>query len=150
MYAYRYLRRHLPDARIGSYCEGDSYDSSYDVYVMPSWWLREEHLTEFDVAVCVEAFQEMNEVHVTTYLQAMTDAIGLGGVLYLSNSWQYLYRGSYGIPLRFETAWLANSPRSWTTIHPVHILTKGGLTDDFTANNTMMLSQFGRYEPGLS
>ncbi len=149
MYAYRYLSRRLPGARIGSYYNGDAYDSSYDVYVMPSWKLHDEHLSEFDIAVSVEAFQEMNEVHVANYLQMMTDAIGLGGVLYLSNSWQYLYRGSYPIPVRFETVWLANSPRSWTTIHPVHVLIKGGQNDDFTMNNTMMLSQFGRYESGL-
>jgi len=146
MYAARYLRHHLPDARIGSYCEGDSYDSSYDVYVMPSWRLQEQNLSEFDIAVSISAFQEMNDVHVSTFLKIMSDAVGLGGVLYLSNSWQYLYTGSYPIPVRFETVWLANSPRSWTTIHPVHVLIKGGVDDDFTPNNTLMLSQFGCYE----
>jgi hypothetical protein len=141
MFAYIYLKRALPDHAIGSYFNGDKYHGEWTVYIAPTWRLKETIKPKtFDVAVNIESFQEMSARHVHLYLDQFCSAVTDSSLLYLSNSWRYLYKGSFDIPSDFQTLYLQNTPRSWTMVHPTHVLRKGG--EDYSTVNAAMLEFF--------
>lgn len=139
MFAYAYLKNVLPKCKIGSFYEGDSYSKDFQIFIMPSW-----HVDEiggmFDLAINIESFQEMAPRHLDLYIPMLSRFLGPGAVLYISNSWNYIYRGGFSIPDDFQTLYLQNTPRSWTHVHPTHILRKG--TENFSVVNRAMLEFF--------
>ena len=40
MFSYCYLRRQLPNAKIGSFYAGDAFTDEFDIYITPSWELQ--------------------------------------------------------------------------------------------------------------
>lgn len=140
MFAYRYLRQVLPNAKVGSFYEGDAYSADWTVYIMPSWQLEQLQSGSFNVAINIESFQEMSQYHVRTYLGHLTRLLEEGQLLYISNAWRYLYKDGFDIPVNFQTLMLQNTPRSWSPIHPTHILRKGSA--DYTESNNAMLEYF--------
>lgn len=140
LYSYQYLKRVLPGMRVGSHFAGDRYSSEFHVYIMPSWDIASLPDGQFAVAVNIESFQEMVPHHVSAYLAHFCRLVQPGGLLYLSNAWDYIYREPYQIPSNFETLMLGNTPRSWSPVHPTHILR---CTDsDHTQKNHAMIGAF--------
>lgn len=124
MYAYLYLKSQFPEKKIGSFYSGDVYDTSYDCYIVPSW--RANLLPEgfFDACINVESMQEMQQQHVDFHLTLFDRLIRVGGLVYLSNARDYVFKGAWNLPASWETLYLSNTPRSWSADHPTHILRK--------------------------
>lgn len=124
MYAYLYLKSQFPELKIGSFYAGDEYNSSYDCYILPSW--RTDVLPEifFDICINIESMQEMQQHHVDFYLELFDRLAVFDGEIYLSNARDYVFKGMWNIPSRWNTLYLNNTPRSWTEDHPTHILRK--------------------------
>jgi hypothetical protein len=140
MFAYRYLRQALPNSKVGSFYEGDAYSADWTVYIMPSWQLEKLQSRSFNIAINIESFQEMSQYHVRTYLGHLTRLLGEGQLLYISNAWRYLYKDGFNIPTNFQTLMLQNTPRSWSAIHPTHILRKGRV--DYSKSNAAILEHY--------
>jgi len=139
MFSYCYLRRQLPDAKVGSYYSGDTFSEDFDIFIMPAWELPKiEH--RWDATVVIEAFQEMNKSHVDFFTEYMESSLNVGGLAYVSGSWQYANREPYAFSNRMQTLWLGNTPRSWTYIHPTHILRKTDQNCNYI--NRVMLQNF--------
>jgi hypothetical protein len=124
MYAYSYLKAQYPELKIGSFYAGDDYDVSYDCYILPSWRTNALPQAFFDICINVESMQEMEQHHVDFYLALFDRLTVLGGEIYLSNARDYVFKGLWRIPPRWETLYLNNTPRSWTADHPTHIFRK--------------------------
>ena len=139
MFSYFYLRRQLPNAKIGSFYAGDTLTDDFDIYIMPSWELQ-NHQHRWDAVIAIEAFQEMNKVHVDFYTARMEASLSVGGLTYLSGSWRYINRDAYTFSNRMQTLWIGNTPRSWTYVHPTHILRKGD--QDYSIVNRIFLENF--------
>lgn len=139
MFSYLYLRRQLPNAKIGSFYTGDAFADDFDIYIMPSWELQNVNY-RWDAAIAIEAFQEMNKAHVDFYTAYMETSLGVGGIVYLSGSWRYINREAYKFSNHMQTLWIGNTPRSWTYVHPTHILRKGD--QDYSIVNRINLEHF--------
>jgi hypothetical protein len=139
MFSYEYLRRQLPNASIGSFYAGDSFSDNFDIFIVPSWELK-NIVHRWDAVVAIEAFQEMNNAHVEFYTDYMENSIDVGGLAYISGSWRYANQDAYEFSNKMQTLWLGNTPRSWTYVHPTHILRKG--TRDFSRLNRIMLEHY--------
>lgn len=139
MFAEEYLRRSLPAFSIGSFFSGDEYSDEYAVYIAPSWQVANLPGT-FDVGVNIESFQEMSADHVRLYIAELSKRLGVGGSLYISNAWNYIYKGGYEIGDDFKTLYLQNTPRSWTNVHPTHLLRRDSL--EHGESNQAMLRYF--------
>jgi hypothetical protein len=139
MFSYFYLCRQLPNAKIGFFYAGDAFADDFDIYIMPSWELQNfKH--RWDATIAIEAFQEMNKAHVDFYTAYMETSLNVGGIAYLSGSWRYINRDAYTFSNRTQTLWIGNTPRSWTYVHPTHILRKGD--EDYSIVNRITLENF--------
>lgn len=125
MYAYSYLRSQYPELKIGSFYAGDSYDRSYQCYILPAWRTGVLTPASFDSCINIESMQEMLQHHVDFYLGLFDRLTAAGAQIYLSNARDYVFKGHWNLPPRWETLYLNNTPRSWTADHPTHILRQG-------------------------
>lgn len=140
MYAYLYLKAQLPDRRIGSYYNGDVYDSEFDCYILPAWYSTQLPDAVFDLSINIESMQEMAQHHADYYLGLFERITRPGGEIYLSNARDYVFKGEWKIPAAWETLYLNNTPRSWSADHPTHILRKGD--GDFSVTRGMLEAAF--------
>jgi hypothetical protein len=124
-YAYSYLRSQYPELKVGSFYAGDEYDRSYNCYVLPSWRTEILEDASFDICMNIESMQEMAQHQVDFYLHLFDRLAVFGAEIYLSNARDYVFKGQWNIPARWETLYLNNTPRSWTADHPTQILRKG-------------------------
>lgn len=125
MYAYLYLKSQFPSLRIGSYYAGDAYSKDYNCYILPAWHDKMLPLRSFDICTNIESMQEMVQGQVDHYLRLFDKLIVPGGLIYLSNARDYVFKGTWEIPAHWETLYLSNTPRSWTPDHPTHVLRHG-------------------------
>ncbi|MHA7852727.1 putative sugar O-methyltransferase [Roseovarius sp.] len=139
MFSYAYLKNVLPDANIGYHYNGDSIEDDYDIFIMPTWELMKTK-AKWDVVVCVETLQEMSKHHVDTYMSFIERSTAVGALVYISGAWNYINKDAYQLSNEFETIWLANTPRSWSTVHPTHLLRRQD--GDFGEVNRTMLEHF--------
>jgi putative sugar O-methyltransferase len=145
MYAYLYLRQRFPHKRIGFYYHDDPFDlDAYDAYVMPVWHFPAP-ASAFDVCVNVESMQEMHQEHINYYFNLFDAACKTGGVVYLSNCHEYVFRGVWPYPAHWRCWFRENTPRSWKRHHPTEVFVKG--TGNHALENQM--SQMA-YQYGLS
>lgn len=121
MYSYLYLKNQLPRLKIGSYYQGDPYSTEFNCYIMPAWQVHQLPNAAFDICINVESLQEMEQHHVDHYLQSFDRLVRPQGLIYLSNARDYVFRGSWNIPGRWEPLFFSNTPRSWTADHPTHV-----------------------------
>jgi hypothetical protein len=135
-YAKSYLQAACPERRIGSYYDGDDFDPErFDCKVVPSWRFEELNGESrvYDVLINIESFQEMSQVHVDYYL-GLFDRVGVdGATIYVSNSHEYLFKGSWNYPSNWQKVFCANTPRSFVLNHPTEIFAKG--SSDFSEAN---------------
>jgi hypothetical protein len=125
MFAYLYLKRHYPELKIGTPYTGDQYEpGKWDVFVMPSWHIGELRNDYFDLGINIDSFQEMNQFHVDTFVKLFDDVVRSEGTIYLSNSRDYRFAGTYNYPATWECKYMHRSPRSWTRHHPTEIFAK--------------------------
>ncbi len=125
MYAYMYLKKHLPLAKIGFYYNGDEPSlEDFDIYICPAWHFQKSAFPEFDLAINVESFQEMNERHVHGYIELIDDVLRLDGIVYLSNAKDYVLRTNVAYPDHWRCLFRQNTPRSWTPDHPTELFQK--------------------------
>jgi SAM-dependent methyltransferase len=125
MYAYEYMKAAFPDKWIGSYYAGDTYADDWDCYILPAW--RTDVLGRFEVAVNIEAMQEMNASQVAHYLSLFDRLLVPNGVAYISNARDYKYVGPWPVPPTWDVLYQHNTPRSWTRDHPTIIYRKTSL-----------------------
>ena len=121
MYSYFYLKSQHPNLSIGAYFNGDEYSSDYDCYIMPSWHLDKIVPKTFDISINVESMQEMVQEQVDYYINQFDRVTKPGGLVYLSNSKVYVFKGKWNIPKYWKKLFDENTPRSWTTNHPTQI-----------------------------
>ena len=122
MYAYEYLKATFPDRRIGSYYAGDTYGPDWDCYILPAWQM--DVLGPFEVAVNIEAMQEMNARQVAHYFYTFNRVLVPNGIAYISNARDWKYIGPWPVPMTWDVLYQHNTPRSWTKDHPTIIYRK--------------------------
>lgn len=136
-YSKKYLESVCPDIRVGSYYDGDSFDmNEFDCYIIPAWYFAELNKEKYDICINIESFQEMNQQHVDSYLQLFDRVSVDGGIVYLDNAHDYIFRGNWNYPNHWQKLFCSNTPRSWTADHPVEVFVKG--TGDFSAQNAIL------------
>jgi SAM-dependent methyltransferase len=118
MYAFLYMRQQFPDLKIGSFYNGDTYSQEFDCYIMPAWQTPSLPDRSFDIAINVESLQEMEQQHVDYYLPLFARLTVIGGLIYLSNARDYVFRGTWHLPAGWQPLLMCNTPRSWTADHP--------------------------------
>lgn len=121
MYSYLYLKSQHPNLSIGAYFNGDKYSSNFDCYIMPSWHLDKIVPKTFDISINVESMQEMEQEQVDYYINQFDRVTKPGGLVYLSNSKVYVFKGKWNIPKYWKKLFDENTPRSWTANHPTQI-----------------------------
>ena len=121
MYSYLYLKSQHPNLSIGAYFNGDEYSLDYDCYIMPSWHLDKIVSKTFDISINVESMQEMVQEQVDYYINQFDRVTKPGGLVYLSNSKVYVFKGKWNIPKYWKKLFDENTPRSWTANHPTQI-----------------------------
>ena len=124
MYSYLYLKNQHPELNIGAYFNGDEYSSDFDCYIMPGWHLDKVISKTFDISINIESMQEMDRTHVDYYINQFDRLIKSGGLVYLSNSRDYIFNGKLNIPEKWSKLFDENTPRSWTKNHPTQIYRK--------------------------
>lgn len=125
-YAKKYLAHACPEARIGWYYDHpDSFNvADYDISIVPAWHLAKVKSPSYDVCVNIESMQEMNQDHVDFFLKLFDSSTTLDALIYLSNSHDYYFRGTFNYPATWQRVLCANTPRSWTPNHPTEIFRK--------------------------
>jgi putative sugar O-methyltransferase len=124
MYAYQYLRRAFPERKIGSVYAGDTYDTSFDCFILPAWQSDALQDASFHLAVNIESMQEMEDHHIKHFMTMFDRVTTADATIYISNARDYVYRGAWTFPPSWEVLFQHNTPRSWTKDHPTIIMVK--------------------------
>ena len=125
LYAYTYLTQLYPEKNIGFYYKGDRFDlNQYDCYLMPIWHFEKARSNMFDCCINIASFQEMEDQQVAFYLDFFNRVCTTGGMIYLSNSRDFIYKREYIYPENWQLLVKENTPRSWTSYYPVEVLKK--------------------------
>src|SRR4029077_8532999 len=85
MYAYQYLRRAFPERKIGSVYAGDTYDTSFDCFILPAWQSDALQDASFHLAVNIESMQEMEDHHITHFMTMFDRVTTADATIYISN-----------------------------------------------------------------
>ena len=128
MFAVEYLNTSFPNLTVRYAEQADDFENAdIDILVVPSW--RTEPLKNLDVDLCVniESFQEMDQHHVDYYLELFDTATKDNGMIYISNSRDYVFKGNITIPEHWELMFKHRTPRSWTRNHPTEVFAKRNL-----------------------
>lgn len=123
LYAGEYLRRACPEERIGSFYDGDRLEDS-DCFILPSWRLDMLAGASFDLAVNVQSMQEMDQHHVDGYLAWIDGALKPGGLVYLVNRRDHVFRGDWNYPAHWDCLAKTPSPRSFLREMPTEVFRK--------------------------
>ena len=121
LYSYKYLTENFPDLKIGFYYHGDELDFDlFDCFIMPSWHYQ-PNKSEFDVCINIQSMQEMNQEHVDYFLNLFDKSVSPEGIIYLSNEKDYVFKGPWNYPSRWNKVLNIRTPRSWTRNSPTEI-----------------------------
>jgi len=125
-YSKKYLTHACPDARIRSYYDAEgAFDfEEYDISIVPSWHFEKLNRISYDLCVNIESMQEMNQHHVDYYLNLFDSVAADEAIIYLSNSHDYYFKGSFRYPTHWQKLFCSNTPRSWTRDHPTEMFRK--------------------------
>jgi SAM-dependent methyltransferase len=123
MYAHQYLTLRFPERRTVMFSPGVALDD-YDFLIVPSWYAEYLPRNYFDLAINVESMQEMNQDLVDYYVEYIHAHVRDQGVIYLVNSREHLFTGSWNFPSEWECLYRHRTIRSWTLNHPAEIFRK--------------------------
>jgi|GEM_PF-2025579 len=127
MYSFLYLKKYLPDLRIGFYYHKDPYDMDlFDCYIMPSWHFDIFKCAgTFDCCINIQSMQEMNQYHVDFYLNMFDQVLkNDSGIAYISNEKDYIFQGKWSYPRNWKCLFKSRTPRSWTRNSPTEVFEK--------------------------
>ena len=110
--------------QMGYYCDNIMDLSKYDCYIIPTWYFEKVNNQVYDVIVNVASLQEMEDEHVSFYLDLFNRLTKIQGMIYLSNSRDFFYQRDYKYPENWRLAVKMKTPRSWTPHYPVEIFIK--------------------------
>jgi SAM-dependent methyltransferase len=123
MYCHEYLRTRFPEKRVVLFSP-DQPRSDFDFLVVPSWHADALPKETFDLAVNIESMQEMNQSLVDYYLAYLDERTQPGSFIYLVNSREWLFKGTWNFPASWEILYRHRTVRSWTADHPAEIFRK--------------------------
>jgi len=122
MFSYQFLKNQCPEAKIGFYYNNDDFDlDKYDIYIVPSWHFEKMNKYQYDIAINIESMQEMNYEEIERFMNIFNDCVKENGIIYLSNSKEYVFKGNWPYPENWECLFRHNTPRSWTKNHPTEV-----------------------------
>jgi hypothetical protein len=101
----------------------------------------------FDVAINIESFQDMSQALVDHYIALFDERVGTGGCVIMTNARDYLFKGEYRFPRRWECLLRHHTLRSWSGDQPTEIFRVG--EHDASAIDRVR-SYFYRRELGLA
>lgn len=130
MYCHEYLRRHCPDRQVLLYLDDAESRAALargaDLVVVPAWHaealLRDRR---FDLCVNVDSFQEMDQALVDHYLGLFDRFARDDALVYMLNARNYLFRGEYRYPERWECLLRHHTVRSWSGDQPLEMYRVG-------------------------
>lgn len=124
-YAYKYMKRMLPDKKVGGYYYGDEFDlDKYDVFILPSWHFVELNKYNYDVCINLHSFQEMGQYHVDYYIDLFDSVCKEHGFMFLENARDYVFKGNYNYKNNWKKMCMYNTPAGWTDLFPMEIFEK--------------------------
>jgi hypothetical protein len=136
-YSKKYLERACPDIRVGSYYSGDPFDmNEFHCYIVPSWYFSKLNKEQYDICINIQSFQEMNQVHVDSYIDLFDQVSVEGATVYISNLHDYIFIGNWNYPNHWQKLFCANTPRSWNSDGPSEVFVKR--TGDYSSQNAML------------
>lgn len=139
MFAYLYLRQQLPQVKIGFYYHDDPFDmDQYDLYICPAWHFERINRNMYDAAINLSSFQEMGQKHIDYYLDLFDRTVRENGILYLQNSRDYIFDGTWNYPKTWERLYMYNSPMSWTPIYPIEVFRKQETAAEHSRKNAFI------------
>lgn len=125
IYSYNYLMRQLGDKRVGFYYNNDEFDlNKFDIYIMPSWHFKEINKYLYDVSINVSSMQEMGQQHVDFYFSLFNDVTRINGLIYLTNSHDYVFKGKWNYDEMWRRNFISNTISSWTRFYPTEVFVK--------------------------
>lgn len=126
LYSYEYLRKMLPEKKVGFYYCGDSFDlEKWDVYIVPAWHFEECNGSGlYDLCINIHSMQEMSQSHVDYYMDLFNKVLQNNGIVFLENSHEFVFKGIWRYNECWERIYMYNSPASWTEYHPIEIFEK--------------------------
>jgi SAM-dependent methyltransferase len=130
MYCHEYLRRQCPDRTVLLYLGDDEsrtrLANGVDFLIVPAWHAAAAlHGRRFDLCVNVESFQEMDQALVDGYLALFDAKAADGALVYLLNARNYLFKGTFNYPLRWECVLRHHTLRSWSGDQPLEVFRIG-------------------------
>lgn len=147
LYAYKYLKKMLPDKKIGFYYVDENFDlDQYDVYILPSWHFESKNIYKYDCCINIASMEEMGQEHVDYYLDLFDRVLVENGIAYIQNAHDYVFKGEWKFKNNWERVLMYNSPASWTEYFPTEIFRKGN--KDYTGWNRCILAgyEYALYE----
>ena len=124
LYCYQYLKKWLPDRKIGFYLLEDFDPAKHDVYILPPWHLDRLKDNRFDLVINIESMQEMTPEHTEFYLSTIDRILKDDAHFYFSNSFSYKNPGPWPFPNNWQALTWHNTPRSWSKEHPTIMFRK--------------------------
>ncbi|NTW85116.1 MAG: putative sugar O-methyltransferase [Holophagaceae bacterium] len=140
MYCHQYLKHRFPDRKVMLFSPDRDIDSDCDFLVVPAWHLDQLQLSNFDLGINIESMQEMNQELVDSYLGYFERKVRTDGLIYLVNSRDYKFQGSWNIPNNWQCLFRHRTPRSWTPNHPAEIFRR--TTRDQSRQNLLRTATF--------
>jgi SAM-dependent methyltransferase len=130
MYCHEYLQRQCPDRRVLLYLgDADSRARLADgaeLVIVPAWHAAELlQDRSFELCVNVESFQEMDQALVDSYLALFDAQAADNALVYLMNARNYLFKGQFNYPARWECLLRHHTLRSWSGDQPLEVFRVG-------------------------
>ena len=126
MYCHEYLRRCCPDRQVLLYLDDaesrEALARGAELVIVPAWHaealLRDR---SFDLCVNVDSFQEMDQPLVDHYLGLFDRISREDALVCMMNARNYLFRGEYRYPERWECLFRHHTLRSWSGDQPLEM-----------------------------
>jgi putative sugar O-methyltransferase len=140
MYSHQYLKHQFPNRKVTMFSPDRGVDSDCDFLVVPAWHLEQLQLSNFDLGINIESMQEMSQELVDNYLGYFEKKVRSDGLIYLVNSKDYKFQGSWNIPDNWQCLFRHRTPRSWSLNHPAEIFRR--TTHNQSSQNMLRTANF--------
>ncbi|MBM6582641.1 putative sugar O-methyltransferase [Microvirga sp. BT689] len=123
MYSYEYLRARFPEKRVVMFSPEKKIED-YDFLIVPTWHADALPKEAVDLVINVESMQEMNQTLVDYYLSYIDERTPVGSHIYLVNSREWLFKGTWNFPPSWEVLYRHRTVRAWTPDQPAELFRK--------------------------